>query len=591
MEKAPLDRKRQFDDIWEELPHAGKYQLKLVCFSSYMTLIMGLSAMYPVFAQYSPKHHCRTSLDDLSFLDRNDIHKVSVMLQEHCGSTKKAGCEKCSYPEEIINLCANQTSSKTNSNSTVEDIFTCITTISKNYGQNATLETCGADGNVYQRHLLGASSDSWESAVTQFNLVCEKEILSTYMVSAGSFGFLLGSLVAGIHCDTFGRKNAMMVQTFTTIATYTAQGLIVNQYAFLIFRTLTSLFSVIGFLSALTYGVEILGPSRRSLTSTILCFMFSGGFAGISVLSYYLPDWQNLTLCLVCSGSSKHFIPTFLSLTLILSVPFLPESPRFLVTKGRYEEAQVILDRFASEASEPDDEPLLAPDISLFVIEKPGKAPPVTEILFSAFFGKVFVIISVAYFVVNMVYYGLGYGVSSLSGSIYINNVINGALEAVAYCFTAPITDIFGRKNSLIVLSIISGLACFTHMWVITTPALTIGWYTNIAAFFGKFTISAVFCALFTLSAELFPTEVRSIGVSITSMIGRVGSIVAPFLNIFLTWPGLEWLPHTIFASLSILSGLSLLLLPETKSLPLFQTVVEAEEFHASEKKKRHIST
>lgn len=49
-----------------------------------------------------------------------------------------------------------------------------------------------------------------------------------------------------------------------------------------------------------------------------------------------------------------------------------------------------------------------------------------------------------------MVYYGLGYGVSELSGSIYTNNAINGALEAVAYCFTAPITDIFGRKNSLI---------------------------------------------------------------------------------------------------------------------------------------------
>merc|ERR1719276_345657 len=88
----------------------------------------------------------------------------------------------------------------------------------------------------------------------------------------------------------------MMVHTFTTIATFTAQGLIVNQYAFLFLRILTALFSVIGFLSALTYGVEILGPSRRSLPSTILCFMFAGGFAGISILSYYLPDWQNLTL-------------------------------------------------------------------------------------------------------------------------------------------------------------------------------------------------------------------------------------------------------------------------------------------------------
>jgi len=73
-----------------------------------MTLIMGLSAMYPVFAQYSPEHHCRTSLDDFPFLDLDDIHKVSISLQESCGSTKKAGCEKCSYPEEIISFCANQ---------------------------------------------------------------------------------------------------------------------------------------------------------------------------------------------------------------------------------------------------------------------------------------------------------------------------------------------------------------------------------------------------------------------------------------------------------------------------------------------------
>lgn len=55
-----------------------------------------------------------------------------------------------------------------------------------------------------------------------------------------------------------------------------------------------------------------------------------------------------------------------------------------------------------------------------------------------------------AYFVVNMVYYGFGYGVKSLSGSIYENNAINGALEAAAYGFTAPMTDLFGRRNSLV---------------------------------------------------------------------------------------------------------------------------------------------
>ena len=61
---------------------------------------------------------------------------------------------------------------------------------------------------------------------------------------------------------------------------------------------------------------------------------------------------------------------------------------------------------------------------------------------------------------------------------------------------------------------------------------------TNIAAFIGKFASSAVFCALFTFSAELFPTEVRSMGVSVTSMIGRIGSVVAPFLNMLIDEPG-----------------------------------------------------
>ncbi|CAG5087530.1 Oidioi.mRNA.OKI2018_I69.PAR.g11565.t1.cds [Oikopleura dioica] len=569
MEKVPLDGKRQFDDIWDELPHGGRYQIKLVVFSSYMTLIMGLSAMYPVFAQYSPKHHCRTSLDDLTFLSLDQIHDLSTKLQGNCASTTKSGCEKCSYPEEIVSSCINQTSTTSFSNSTSDDIFNCLTSNKI----NGSLETCGADGNVFLQHGLNASSDSWESAVTQFDLVCEKEILNTYMISAGSVGFFIGSLLAGVHCDTFGRKNAIMVHTLTTTFSFAAQALIVNQYAFLVLRTLAATFSVIGFLSALTYGVEILGPSRRSLPSTILCFMFAGGCAGISVISFYLPDWQNLTLGIAALSAFN-----------IIFLPFLPESPRFLVTKGRYEEAQAILDRFAIEASDQDGEPLIAPDISLFVIEKPPKAPPITDILFSKFFGKVFILTSMAYFVVNMVYYGFGYGVNNLSGSIYVNNAINGALEAAAYGFTAPITDVFGRRKSIVALFILSGVACFAHMGVLLTSIST-----NVAAFIGKFASSAVFCALFTFSAELFPTEVRSMGVSITSMIGRIGSVVAPFLNMLIDKPGFEWVPHTTFATLSILSGFLLLFLPETKSLPLFQTVEEAEEFHASEKKKRNI--
>jgi hypothetical protein len=44
--------------------------------------------------------------------------------------------------------------------------------------------------------------------------------------------------------------------------------------------------------------------------------MFAGGFAGISILSYYFPDWQNLTLGIAALAAVnilfRKLIPLFL---------------------------------------------------------------------------------------------------------------------------------------------------------------------------------------------------------------------------------------------------------------------------------------
>ena len=49
-------------------------------------------------------------------------------------------------------------------------------------------------------------------------------------------------------------------------------------------------------------------------------------------------------------------------------------------------------------------------------------------------------------------------------------------------------------------------------------------------SFAGKFLISASFCAVYIFAAELFPTDVRSIGVGFGSMFGRVGGFAAPLI-------------------------------------------------------------
>ena len=46
----------------------------------------------------------------------------------------------------------------------------------------------------------------------------------------------------------------------------------------------------------------------------------------------------------------------------------------------------------------------------------------------------------------------------------------------------------------------------------------------------GRFFISAAFLTLYIYAAELFPTVVRNVSMSVGSFCGRIGGIIAPYL-------------------------------------------------------------
>ena len=55
-------------------------------------------------------------------------------------------------------------------------------------------------------------------------------------------------------------------------------------------------------------------------------------------------------------------------------------------------------------------------------------------------------------------------------------------------------------------------------------------WVTTVLAMVGKLGISAAFVAIYLLSAELFPTVVRNLGMGCSSTVGRLGSGVSPYI-------------------------------------------------------------
>ena len=88
-----------------------------------------------------------------------------------------------------------------------------------------------------------------------------------------------------------------------------------------------------------------------------------------------------------------------------------------------------------------------------------------------------------------------------------------------------------------------------------------------------------IFCsATFLVAAELFPTPVRSIATSLGMAVCTIGAFIAPLIAdlqlVFI------WLPYFIFGCCAALAGILCLLLPETKCVPIMNTIQEGYEFH-----------
>lgn len=119
---------------------------------------------------------------------------------------------------------------------------------------------------------------------------------------------------------------------------------------------------------------------------------------------------------------------------------------------------------------------------------------------------------------------------------------------------------------------------------------------TLILYLIAKFAIAASFLILYPFAGELYPTEVRGIGIGFTAYLGGLGLAVIPFINYLVSYhfyaycllqftslllQGSEMLvlPLVVMGFISAIGGVVGLRLPETLFKKLPQTIEEGEEF------------
>ncbi|XP_044075038.1 solute carrier family 22 member 13-like [Siniperca chuatsi] len=246
---------------------------------------------------------------------------------------------------------------------------------------------------------------------------------------------------------------------------------------------------------------------------------------------------------------------------------FIPESARWLLNRGRTEEAKQLIVKAAAINKRTVPDSLL----DNIAVKDVGNKGGIKVIFRSPVLTKYFFLITLAWFSVNLSLHCLYFNMGNLGLNIFVTQFLFGAIEIPAHILCMWLLEVFGRKLLLGTTLLTAGLCCMLILAVPQGHATAVTSLAVISRFFLVWASSI--CNVFV--QELFPTSVRQTATALGAMSGRTGGLLAPLLNMLAMY---HWvIPITVFSSLTLVSGALSFLLPETRRKELPESADEAE--------------
>ncbi|CAK1585788.1 unnamed protein product [Parnassius mnemosyne] len=380
----------------------------------------------------------------------------------------------------------------------------------------------------------------------EFGLAC-REWLRTLVGSVRNAALPLALLLTGYISDRWGRLTAFCIFSACAGVMGLIKSFSVNYQMYIALEFLEAALGY-GFASAAyVMVVELARPSLRASFACATGVAYGVGGALLALAAHRLHRWRQLLLAL-------HTPALLLPLYCLL----LDDSVRWLHATARQDEAIAVLRKAAKwNRVTLNEETLKA------IGARDNKQEEKNQVSWLALVKTRALVVKLAacgwcWAAAAFIYYGLTINSVALSGDKYINFALNMAMEIVASLLIMMALERFGRKKSILASFLVCGVACIAPFFI-SHVGTGLGLY-----FAGKLGATSAFNSLYVFSAELFPTGVRARALSAVSLLGRIGSVLAPQTPLLS-----RSVQALLYGGCALSAALALLLLPETRREPL----------------------
>ncbi|MDQ2717658.1 MAG: MFS transporter [Chloroflexota bacterium] len=358
-------------------------------------------------------------------------------------------------------------------------------------------------------------------------------------------GYVIGTLILSPLADRFGRRDILLITMIITGigSLYTA---FVGDYTNLIIaRTITGIGIGADLAIVNTYINEV-APSggRAKYTSLIFIMSALGAFLGIWIGLYLTTPATPFPLGLPFAVASPSFetgwrvmygIGALLALIGIILRFRLPESPRWLIARGRVDEAEQVV---ASMEARTGTRATELPAVSEIAVQSGEGRASYAEIFGNSLYLRRTILLLIVWFVGYITVYSIAAGLTSLLAGLQFPPPEAGLIAAVGafgFILTAIFAYFFGermeRKYWLPVAAVLTLIGCLMIAFggANNFAVAAIG---SVILFFG---FNLWVPMTYTWSTENYPTRARATGFALVDGVGHLGGgiglvVIAPLI-------------------------------------------------------------